>query len=56
MKNRTCPKDEQGNPTCDYYYEQINTKYEEDDHWMVQYCKNCNHILFIDKNKLKANA
>ena len=48
---RSCPRDESGGELCDFYYEAIRAQ-ETDGDWLAQFCRNCKHLMFIDKKKL----
>lgn len=48
---RSCPTDDKGKELCDFYYEGINARDTNGD-WLSQFCKNCSHLMFIDKKKL----
>lgn len=52
---KPCPTDESGRELCDFYYEAISAR-ETDGDWLAQFCKNCKHLMFIDKRKLTHGA
>lgn len=48
---RACPTDDEGNELCSFHYEGVNARETEGD-WLAQFCKNCKHLMFIDKRNL----
>ena len=48
---RTCPTLTNGKEACDFYYEGVESHSTKGD-WLAQFCKNCSHLVFIDKKKL----